>query len=191
MNSNRQSKVRSIGKWLLGTITSAGIIIGIIWVGLQHGSRQYNLGYDQGHGDTQVLRQLIEHKDSEITALNDRLKLLGETLDSFNCENAKLQAQLKSNVIVSDTIIFVKDAISLFGGHVTIQCNYADFAVSHPSANITGIIFEDGEQKRFWLEGEIGAQSVFKFESDKYLVVVLGCREYEKGPGVKIAVYKY
>ena len=188
MKNEKGLTIGAIGKWVLGTITSAGIIIGIIWVGLQHGYKQHDLGYAQGHGDTQVLRQLIEHKDSQIAALNTQLKLIQEALDSSSIVNMELKTLLMSNVVVSDTIIYEQDAISLFGGHVTIQCNVADTIGIPRFGNIFGTIFEGGTPRDFGLNGRIGDQSTFEFGGDKYLVVVLGCKKYDKGPGVKIAV---
>jgi hypothetical protein len=191
MEPQKESSMRTIGKWIVGFIKNAGIIVGIIWVGLQYGNRRHDDGYAQGHGDTQVLRQLIEHKDSQITDLNDQIKFLKETLDSSSRENEKLQALLKSNVVVSDTIIYWQDAIALFGGQVTIQCDDVDTTAAYWHARISGRIYEGGEPKFFDLNASFGDQTPFDFAGSKYLLVLLGCRRYEKGPGVKIAVYKY
>jgi len=190
MSNNKESTFGTISKWVARTLGSAVAIVGIIWVGLQHGNKQYDLGYSQGHGDTQVLRQLIEHKDDEINNLNNQIKVISESLDSLSYENIKLKDLLKSNVVVSDTIIYEQDAIALFGGKVTIQCDAVDTISRLRSAGISGTIYEGREPKFFGLDGMVGVQTSFEFAGNKYLLVVLGCRGYEKGPGVKIAVYK-
>lgn len=194
MKNDKESIAGTISKWVTRTLGSAVAIVGIIWVGLQYGSKQYDLGYSQGHGDTQVLRQLIEHKDDEINSVNDQIKVINESLDSLNCENAKLKDLLKSNVVVSDTIIYKNDGIALFDGHVTISCQEV-FTQSTDSdfrtqAELIGWIFEEAkEDKYFSINGFVGNRTTFKFEGKKYLVVILGCKEYNKLPGVKIAVY--
>ena len=187
--------VGAIGKWLFGTITSAVAIIGIIWIGVQYGSKQYDLGYDQGHGDISVLNQLISHKNDEIATLDGTIKTMEDRLDSSWRENTRLKALLRSKVVVRDTIIYENDGIALFDGYVTISCSHvfteSTYPGPGPQAVLDGWILEKEKPGQpIELKGFVGEQAKFQFKGKNYLVVILGCKEYNGQPGVKIAIYR-
>jgi hypothetical protein len=149
------------------------LTIGLVFLGvlLQHGKNKFDEGHKIGQGDAAEYARRLQEKDEELAKLGGAIQQRNHQIDSLENVIVGLNEKMTSKVIISDTIIYEQDAIALFGGQVTI--------------------FERGSQKDFYLEGGIGAQSVFEFGGKKYLVVVVGCREYDKGPGVKIAVYKY
>lgn len=174
-------------------ITSAGVIVGIIWVGLQYGGKQYDLGYAQGRGDTEVLRELIDLRDDEIAALHGKIKVLDERLDSSGRENDRLVRRLQSKVVLRDTIIYVNDGISLFNGQVVIFCRgiVVDSSEGYCRTQLEGNIFTGkAGGKSFWTRGYLGEQAEFEYQGKKYLMVILGIGEYNGRQGTKLAVYK-
>lgn len=169
-------------------ILSAAVVIVFTIIG--YIDAQYKRGWEVGAMDERLRNsedtRAKQEREIEVErSMNDNLRkelaLYRSTLDSV----------LDSKIVVRDTIIYWQDAIALFGGQVTIQCAEVETTVVYWHARISGRIYEGGEPKFFDLIAMFGDQTPFDFAGSKYLLVVLGCRRYERGPGVKIAVYKY
>ncbi len=193
MEYQKESLIWKIGKWIVGVITTSGVIVGIIWVGLQYGDKQYQLGYNQGHGDIRVLNELIDHKDEEITVLNHKIELSEKTIDSVKQENIRLIEILESKVVMSDTIIYLNDGIGLLDGHIVVFCTgvWVDSTTGMCKASLIGQIFEQNlVTKSVPIDGWLGEQTEFEYQGKEYLLVILGMGKYNGTPGVKIAVYK-
>ena len=170
------------------TILSAAVVIVFTIIG--YIDAQYKRGWEVGAiqerlRNSEAMIQNQEKAIQEERSINDSLR---QKLVQYR---STLDSVLDSKIVVSDTIIYEQDAISLFGGQVTVQCASIDTTRRPWSAAIDGKIYESGESEDFgYLGAEGGEQTSFDFAGSKYLLVVLGCRCYEKGPGVKIAVYK-
>jgi hypothetical protein len=168
-------------------ILSAAVVIVFTIIG--YIDAQYKRGLEVGALDERL-------RNSEDTRAKQEKAIEGErfTNDSLRKELAlfrsTLDSVLDSKIVVSDTIIYAQDAIALFGGQVTIQCDGVDTTAWRWYAGISGRIYEGENPKFFGLDGMVGVQTPFDFAGNEYLLVVLGCRCYERGPGVKIAVYK-
>lgn len=169
-------------------ILSAAVVIVFTIIG--YIDAQYKRGWEVGVQEERLRNseemrakqeKAIEVERSMNDSLRKELALYRSTLDSV----------LDSKIVVSDTIIYEQDAIALFGGQVVVRCNRVDTTEMDRWAVISGTIFEHGDVNGFYISGVIGGQTLFDFAGNKYLVVVLGLRTYEKGPGVKIAVYRY
>jgi hypothetical protein len=166
-------------------IFSAAVVIVFTIIG--YIDAQYKRGVEVG-----VLDERLRNSEDTRAKQEKAIEVERSTNDSLRKELAlyrsTLDSVLDSKIVVSDTIIYEQDAIALFGGQVTIQCDAVDTTTRN--ARISGRIYEGGEPKFFGLSGMVGYQTPFDFAGSKYLLVVLGCRCYERGPGVKIAVYK-
>ncbi|MGB8658552.1 MAG: hypothetical protein WCE90_12340, partial [Candidatus Zixiibacteriota bacterium] len=171
---------------LVGVLSAAVVIVFTI---IGYIDSQFKRGWEIGAIQERLTNSevTIQNKDKEIQEGRSANDSLRRELDQYR---STLDSVLDSKIVVSDTIIYWQDAIALFGGQLTIQCDDVDTTAVYWNARISGRIYEGGKPKFIDLNASVGDQTPFDLAGSKYLLVLLGCRRYERGPGVKIAVYK-
>jgi hypothetical protein len=182
-------------KWMVGTsLLFLGIVVAFFGILLQHGKGKFDEGYKVGLGDAVEYDRRLKEKDTEISRYSQIVKIKDIESDSLQHVIAGLQEIIKSKVVVSDTVIYENDGIALFDGYVTIFCHEILTDLPYPpgpQADLVGCILEEGkEDKYISIDQFVGHQTSFQFKGNKYLLVILGCKNYDGRPGVKIAIYK-
>ncbi len=194
--AQKDAKHSPAWKFMVGTgLTFLGIVVVFVGILLQHGKSKFDEGYKIGLGDETEYDRRVKEKDLQISKLTETITDRDSEIDSIQNVIAGLRKRMKSKVIVGDTIIYVNDGIALFDGYVTVSCREVSIEAEYPGpgphATLHATNFEEKEHGQpIQVGGSIGNQTRFHFKGKTYVLVILGCKEYNGQPGVKIAIYR-
>jgi hypothetical protein len=177
-----------------GFLSKAATIVIAIWAIALAGKEIYNFAYDNAY---KAFEQQVNYLKLKIEDLEQLRAADSSRIDTLVAENEQLSKTLyelrTTKIVLKDTIIYEGEALTLFDGKLTIECESVNLWEKEGKITSRYVNIQlDAVDERMRSVGSLspGEQAKFSYKKREYIFVVLGVREYEGGPGAKIAVYK-
>lgn len=137
----------------------------------------------------------IKYFELRINDLEERVFSDSTIIDSLTSESTQLKTTLyklrTTKIVLKDTLIYEGEAITLFDGHLVIYCD----KVGTKGQRFADIVIRTIDARDTLIRGGLRSLNPddlrsFEYKKKKYILALLGCRQYENGLGARIAVYK-